>query len=141
MKLNLGSQDCVHDKHVNTLVQRCNKITELDLSNTSISNASLESIIKHLTSLEKLDISYTNINFSALVQLKWIPTLKILRCFGWKKDKKEVKNLKLRLPHVHINKKFIYIACPTKDNHNDQDWFWEIRAKQQDLFPKAELIY
>ena len=141
LKLNLGSQDCIEDKHVNTLVQRCKKITELDLSNTSINNTSLESIIEHLTSLEKLDVSYTNINFSALVQLKWIPTLKILRCFGWKKDKKEVKNLKLRLPHVHINKKFIYIACPTKDNHNDQDWFWEIRAKQQDLFPKAELIY
>ena len=32
LKLQLGFQDCVEDKHVNTLVSRCKKITELDLS-------------------------------------------------------------------------------------------------------------
>ena len=91
LKLNLSYQLCVHDKHVKTLVHRCNKITELNLSFTEITNDSLESIIKHLNSLEKLDIHYTNIDFSMLYQLKSIPTLKILHCqkteddtdYGW----------------------------------------------------------
>ena len=50
LKLELASQPLLHDKHVNTLVSRCNKITELDLSFTSISNDSMESIVRHLQS-------------------------------------------------------------------------------------------
>ena len=81
LKLNLGSHHCVEDKHVNSLVRRCNKLTELDLSGTSITNDSIESIVEHLTSLEKLDVGYTYIDVPTLLQLKSIPTLKILHCF------------------------------------------------------------
>jgi hypothetical protein len=45
LKLNLSYQLGVHDKHVKTLVRRCNKITELNLSYTEITNDSLESIM------------------------------------------------------------------------------------------------
>ena len=140
LKVNLGNQKSVQDKHVNTLVHRCKKITELDLSSTSITNDSLENII-HLKSLEKLDLVYTNIDLSSILQLKSIPTLKILLCFyGQNKENTEkIKNLKQQLPHIRINEDDFHIACSSKgvDNSIDPDWFWEIRAKQQDLFPKV----
>ena len=109
LKLDLGYQKCVEDKHVNTLVRRCKKITELDLKSTSITNDSVKSIIEHLNYLEKLDVSNTNVDFSMLLQLKSIPTLKVLR-FGWykKEDPEEIKNLKLRLPHVRINEEYLH---------------------------------
>ena len=139
LKLDLSSQGCVTDKHVNTLVQRCTKIIELDLSFTEITNDSMDSIIGHLKSLEKLSVVFTNIDFSTLLQLKSIPTLKILRWFG---HPEEIKNLKIQLPHISINEEYLYIAVPTKKVKDpiDLDWFWEIKAKQQTLFPKAHYM-
>ena len=137
LKLSLQSQKCLHDKHVDDLVRRCNKITELDLSFTTITNVSVESIIKHLNSLEKLNISCTNIDFSMLLQLKSIGTLKILRY--WDNDAEKIMNLKQQLPHVRINEEDPIIAHSKKtvNGSTDHNWFWEIRAKQQDLFPRA----
>ena len=141
LKLNLCAQQCVNDKHVNTLVQRCQKITELDLSFTEITNDSLESIIKHLNSLEKLSVYYTNIDFSMLLKLISISTMKILRCLyeNQEEDEEKIKNLKLELPHISINEEHLRIASSkkfwSKNQSYDRDWFWEIRAKQQDLFP------
>ena len=126
LKLNLCSQHFLHDKHVSTLVSRCKKITELDLSCTKITNDSLKSIIKHLNSLEKLDIRYTNIDFTMLNQLKSIPTLKTLHFK--EENTKKIKNLKRQLPHISINEESFYIADPN---------LWEIRAKQQDIFPSS----
>ena len=142
LKLNLGSHHCVEDHHVYSLVRRCKNITELDLSGTSITNDSIESIVEHLTSLEKLDVGYTYIDVFTLLQLKSIPTLKILHFFHWKKIAKDMKNLKLQLPNISINKakEYLQIACPIKKEMNgfiDPDWFWDIRAKQQKLFLKA----
>jgi hypothetical protein len=137
--LNLSSQDYVEDKHVKPLVQKCNKITELALGFTQITNKSMESIVKNLSSLEKLDVCYTKIDYPTLLQLKSIPTLKVLNCFGRqkKKDAEKIKNLKLQLPHVNINEEYLFIATSSKevDDEVDLDWFWEIRSKTQDLFP------
>ena len=74
LKLQLDSQECVQDRHVNTLVRRCNNITDLDLRHTSISNDSVGSIVKHLNSLEKLDVVGTNIDVSTIAQLRSIST-------------------------------------------------------------------
>ena len=133
----------LEDKHVKTLVQKCNKITELALSFTQITNKSMESIVKNLCSLEKLDVYYTKIDYPTLLQLKSIPTLKVLNCFGRqkKKDAEKIKNLKLQLPHIRINEEeeYLDIASSSKEVNGevDQDWFWEVRSKQQDLFPQA----
>ena len=139
LKLDLSSQG-VNDKHVKTLVTRCNKITELNLRFTEITNDSLESIIEHLNVLEKLDVPYTNVDFFMLRQLKGIPTLKVLRCFTLKKDDTEkIKNLKLQLPHVSINEEYLHIARPYCRDCKVPDWrdrLWEISLKQQDLFSK-----
>ena len=137
LKLDLSRQG-VNDKHVKTLVTRCKKITELDLTFTSITNDSLESIIENLNFLEKLNVSGTNIDFSMLRQLKGIPTLKVFWYFTRNEDDTEkIKNLKLQLPHVSINEECLRIA--RSENYlvpNYQDWLWEIRTKQQDLFSK-----
>ena len=144
LKLDLGYQKCVEDKHVNTLVRRCNNITELDLKSTSITNESVKSIIEHLNYLEKLDVSSvsnTNVDFSMLLRLKSIPTLKVLRCGQYKKEEDIVKieNLKLQLPDVSINEEYLNIASPTRSENGsfDLDMFWEIRAEQQKLFRRS----
>jgi Leucine-rich repeat (LRR) protein len=124
---------------VKTLVQKCNKITELELSFTQMTNKSMVSIVRNLSSLEKLDVSYTKIDYPTILQLKSIPTLKVLRCFGCRKKRnaEKIKNLKLQLPHISINEEYLHIATPSKevDDEIDLDWFWEIRSKTQDLFP------
>ena len=140
LKLNLSNQHWgVTDERVNILVQRCNKITELNLSgNQAITNDSVKSIVKHLNFLEKLDVSYTYIDFIALLQLASIPTLKTLHCFEEETEKIEIENLKRQLPHISINQPedSLHIAKPTKKVNGsvDHDWFWEIRANQLDLF-------
>ena len=141
LKLNLACQE-VTDEHVHTLVCECNKITELDLSFTEITNDSVESIVKHLNCLENLNVYYTNIDFTTLLKLKSIQTLKSLRfgrSFGSKEDTETTKNMKLQLPHISINEEYLHIASSTKELSRsiDPDWFWEIRAKQQNLFPKV----
>ena len=136
LKLTLSSQQCLQDEHVDTLVKRCNQITELDLSFTSITNDSVKSIIKYLNCLEKLDVGYTDVDFATLLQLKSIPTLKSLRCFGRDEDSEDFKNLKLQLPHISINEEYLHIASPSKGD-GDLEWIWEIRVTQQDLFPEA----
>jgi len=145
LKLSFGHRNCVRDHHVNTLVHRCNKITELDLSCTPITNVSIESIIEHLNSLEKLNIDYTNIDFSTLLRLKSIKTLKVLRCCGWdsEEDDEKIKNLKLQLPHVSINEEYFTIACSKKKviGSLDLNWFWDIRAMKQDCLPRSQNPY
>jgi hypothetical protein len=135
LKLNLCYQQCLNDKHVNTLVSRGKKITELDLRSTNITNDSLKSVIKHLNYLEKLDISCTNIDFSMLLQLKSTPTLKILRCLfeNQEEDIEKIKNLRLQLPDISINEGHLYIAGPNL-------WETEIRAKRQNLFFQSTLV-
>ena len=103
LKLSLSRQGSVTDEHVNTLVRRCNKITELDLSGTSITKDSIESIVRHLNSLEKLDLNFTDIDLSKILLLKSIPTLKILHCFYGSENTEKVKNLKQQLPHISVN--------------------------------------
>ena len=138
LKLSLCAQDCVEDRHVNTLVRRCKKITELDLSFTAITNDSVESIIENLRSLEKLDLGCTNLDLSTLLQLRSISSLKMLRCFDHEENTENVKNLKLKLPHISVNEEHLHIASSKKEVSGsiDPDWFWEIRGKQQDSFPK-----
>ena len=169
LKVNLRGEDNLHDEHVKKLVKRCNNITHLDLSDTSITNDSVCSIIEKLkASLEKLDVSYTNVDFATLLQLRSMPALKTLICFDpYYGDEdsldeddpdddhtEDIENLKQQFPHIRINEqKKIYIAEPFKINagprmryalfkllkkFSDFGWTWEIKAKLQDLFAKVE---
>ena len=110
LKVDLSDNKKLKDEHVKILVKRCNKITELNLWYcTSITNNSLESISTHLnSSLEKLNVSYTKIDSTALLQLRSVGTLKVLYCLkhlsGKKIEKIKIKNLRKNLPQLSINK-------------------------------------
>ena len=148
LKVNLRGQDNLQDEHVKKLIKRCNNITHLDLSGTSITNDSMHSIIEHLkTSLEELNVSSNNVDFASLFQLKSMPTLKTLICDEPVNDISGIENLKQQLRHISINDIFqevdlYYIASPFKRvkayDNIDKEWIWEIRANRQDLFAKLE---
>jgi hypothetical protein len=139
LKVSLTRQENLQDKHVKKLVKRCNKISHLDFCNTSITNDSVHSIIKHLnTSLEGLDVCQTSVDFATLLELRSMPALKTLICDEYDED---TENLKQQLPHISIinEERFLYIAKPfKKDNDEDCDWIWEFRVKEQNLFAKVE---
>ena len=140
LKLDLKYQYKFNDEHVKKLVKRCNKLTHLDLRYTCITNDSMHSIIKHLNlSLEKLSVSKTKVDFATLIELKSMTSLKTLICCFSSNNAENIKNLKLKLPHIRISQeRYLFLASPFDPVMNrsiDRDWIWEIKAKQQDLFP------
>ena len=118
LKVALGFHKNFQDEHVKKLVKRCNKITHLYLTSPRITNNSVHNIIEQLkASLEKLDVSHSNLDFATLLQLKSMPALKAL-IFGSSKDghAEVIENLKQKLRCISINEDqfFYYIACPFK---------------------------
>ena len=144
LKVDFGARYNLQDEHVKKLVNRCNKITHLDLICTSITNDSVHSIIEQLkASLEELDVSDTHVDFATLLRLKSMPALKTLICLD--DDQGEnIENLKQQLPHIRINEEedkdiiaepfAFYPFKIDNDESSVNDWIWEIRAKEQDLF-------
>ena len=136
MKLDLSHNTNLKDGHVETLIKRCNKITELSFSFTSITNKSVDSIVTHLhSSLEKLDVFYTKIDSTALLQLGSVGTLKVLNCFDKVNGMRgQEEYLRKNLPQVSINEESYSIASSTSDTVLFPDYgFWEIKAKAQKL--------
>ena len=149
LKLGLAHQTNLEDESVKKLVERCHKITDLDLSWTEITNDSVQSIIKHLnTSLEKLDLSGTTADFSALLELKSMPILKKLICFDdYFDDSESIWSLQQQLTHISVtDTEFLHIASPFKNNSCifeesiDEGWIWEVRAKQQNHILKIQCV-
>jgi len=144
LKVDFSNNKSLKDRHVMTLVERCTKITELNLSYTSITNNSVDSIAKH-PSLEKLDVSNTEIDSTAaLLQLGTIRTLKVLN-YCLKDNEIDENNLRKRLPQLSINKEDFfdiatsYTISNRKYNSYFQDGLWEIKAKQQELFTPKKI--
>ena len=112
-------------------MQSFNYSSAIDLMSTSITNNSINDIVKYLKStLEELDVSKTNIDFSKLVELKSLPKLRVLRCFLKKSE--EMESLKLQLPFVNINREYLKIA--DSEDSDDSDMIWDIKAKQLEIF-------
>ena len=83
-KLDLFGMSHLMDKHVKTLVTRCNKITELNLGGwkSGITKQSLNFIIEHLKlTLVNLNLESTHVwlDFSDLSELKNMEKLKLFR--------------------------------------------------------------
>ena len=96
--LNFKMLTSFKDEHVEKLVKRCTKLTVLNLSDTSITKNSINSIIEHLRpTLEKLDVTYTRIEFKKLLELKIMSNLKELTCTYDCNDE-----LKKQMPHLTI---------------------------------------
>ena len=67
-KLSLSAIEALTDEHVKTLVKRCKKITDLELSKCgNITEDSLTSIVEHAKQLVKLNVSDASTGIS-LVQ-------------------------------------------------------------------------
>jgi len=134
-KLSLQDLESVTDERVSTLVIRCNKLTSLDLFKTSVTNAVLTSIITHLAStLEELGVSQNKIDYIHLFfDLRFMPKLKVLVCKHLPAN--EIEDLKLHLPHLHLNPTCLKIAT-SYQFFEPQDGFWEIVVKQLQLFEK-----
>ena len=98
------NKDTMTDRQIETLVSRCNKITELDISCSELTDASITSVIKHLKqSLKKLDISGFSkvlMTFEKVLELKSMPNLEVLN-YGFKSWHTMV--LRKKLPHLKIN--------------------------------------
>ena len=151
-KLDLFDMEYLWDEHVNILVTRCNKITELNLGGlTSITKLSLNIINEHLKStLVKLNFAFTDAIFdlSDIFELKNMEKLELF-CYdlcpnptSWfhknllpqdfstrKAMRRWMEALK---PIIWVefdpgNKK---IACPNQQKYNPNSGFWEVNHIQ-----------
>ena len=99
-KLSLQSESEIKDEHVLVLVNRCNKITELDLSYTSITSTSISHICKYLKSLVKLNLGEAKIESAALLKLRILPNLSVLV-----NNSSDLCKLRSKMPKLRIEPK------------------------------------
>ena len=152
-KLDLCGMSHLSDRHVKTLVTRCDKITELNLGGrTSITKLSILFIIKHLQlTLVKLNFQGMKFIFdsSFLLELSRLKKLKFLCC-----DKEEARKtinrslMKKLMPNLQINSDSgdTKIASPCLPDYfhfekirsftheREERGFWEIKAEREELF-------
>ena len=124
-KMDLGYLWNLKDEHLKVLVARCNKLSVLNLRNTSITNDSLTHIIENLQhTLEKLnvDIPYGIITYVKLTELKSMPKLNSLKFRGNNHEKEDLKNI---MPLVKFDEKI------TADERKllPADGIWDVKVK------------
>ena len=80
LKVDLTFCNNLTDFHIKKLVQKCNKITEISLWGTDVTNQSVISIVKYLkNSLELLDLTFVMINLDDIIEaVGSLPKLKYL---------------------------------------------------------------
>merc|ERR1712008_312807 len=142
VKIGFSGQGNLRYKHISALVNRCSKLTSLDLTLCyMIGNPSLTNIIESLKlSLEELDISGTIIGSAKILELQSMSRLKLLIC----SDFEDIFALQGLLPNLTIELcGRINIASsmlPKSSVQQDfqlEEGFWEINAKQLQLFKSA----
>ena len=140
-KLSIGSLRNLKDEHVKTLVARCNKLSVLNLKNTTITNDSLTYIIRSLQhTLEKLNINLCEgITYAKVTELRSMPKLRVLN-FGRRWDiggrvelsDGEKENLKKLMPLV----RFGAPICADERKLLPADGIWDVEGKQFEYFKK-----
>ena len=106
-RLNLGGIN-IKDYQLKILVTRCNKLTELNLKHTKVSNESLNHILAYLQStLEKLylrchyfDVHKVKLFRSQLFKLKSMKNLKLLELRDY--NESDINIVKKKLPNIEI---------------------------------------
>ena len=137
-KLSLYWMSLLRDKHIKTLVTRCNKMTELNLGGkTSITRLSLDFVIEHLQStLVKLTLHFNKFNSNDVLKLKNMEKLKLL-CYNEQDDPVNMQMLKEMLPNLQIDfqAENIIIASPNWEMGSEMEYhhgFWEINAEAEE---------
>ena len=121
----------VKDEQIKALVERCNGITSLDLEagrTSAITDDSITSIIKNLHhSLEELDVSFCeNISYTKLLELKFMPKLKVLNCRRrWNREVE--RNLREQMPHLIANHPS---SLEIAENNSYLTGLWDIKVKR-----------
>ena len=143
-KLDLLNMNTLQDKHIQTLLTRCNKISDLQLGGwTSLTKQSLNLIIEHLQStLVALHFDYSNVEFDARRDLIKLKSMEKLRAFCYHfKDWKHPDTiwLKKQLPNVIISLtiKDPFIARPCYPEFDHYKTLWDIKVEQEELFERA----
>ena len=138
-KLGFGQLESVRNEHVETLLRRCVQIKELSLCCTSISNESVNSIIKHLqNTLIKLDLYNTDIDYTKILELKSMSVMKLLNwCPLNRPGCSEIVFLRIEFPNLCVNEHqmCVKIASPCQ-KFEASHGLWEIETKQIRLFRK-----
>ena len=131
-KIDLGCLRNFTDEHLKALVTRCNKLSVLNLLNTSITNDSLTHIIENLQqTLEKLDVYLCDdVTYAKLTMLKSMPKLKDLNYMG---SAGEIQDLKNVMPFVRIGE----IITADERELSPADGIWDVEASSK----RASKIY
>ena len=134
-KLNFNSLFHLRDEHVKVLVNRCNKLSVLNLGVSCISNNSIDIIITKLkNSLEELCVYLCYVDCAKLLELRLMPKFRTLIYENMSYENLEdLDNLKKQLPHQL--KKYKQNLCSSYDK------IWNIKAKQIDLFQDSGRTY
>ena len=140
-KLNLSFKKHVDDEIIKILVERCKKITALNLRRTSITEFSLDYIALNCIELEELDVSQNGI-FEYLFKVSKVPKLITLviedECHGVNKE--DVEILRKKIPQIkNILQPFGNVAYSLKIGCASQTYvpgegFWDIQQAQFSLF-------
>jgi len=106
-KIDFGNVTNIDDDDVRILVQRCQKISTLNLDYTNITNGALDSLINEGRNIEELSVSFCNTVAiqDKILELGFMPKLRVLNC-----SYEEVGTLREIVPHLLINKTEIRIA-------------------------------
>ena len=114
VRLNLRGLWEFSDENIKTLVRRCNKIEELHLRNTSITEVGVKEIIENLCNLSKIALS-DGIDAKECKGLGTMPNLKFLWSF----------------PFIAYDEEFYYAENPEE--------FLENQEKLEKLFPHLDI--
>ena len=135
-KLSIGYLQNLKDDHVITLVNRCNKLSVLNLEHTRISYDSLTYIIKNLHhTLEKLYVRYcygiTVLLRQTITKLKSMPKLRVLNygrigIFSTHEQENLKKSLVGFGESICVDERELLLA----------DGIWDVEAKQIEYFKK-----
>ena len=132
-KIDLGCHLNFEDEELKALVTRCNKLSVLNLLNTSITNDSLTHIVENLQqTLEELDVYLCDdVTYAKLTTLKSMPKLKNLNFSGSNQEEKDLKKL---MPFVRCGE----IITADERKQSPADGIWDVEAKQHEFFKKLE---
>ena len=124
----------INNEDIQKLTKRCNRLTEIDLSNcTCISNVTVTRIIENLSNtLVKLSLPYQIDDFYTLIELKTMPKLKYLWLERFRVPSAKKDSLKSRLANITINEDGHRIACPD-ELFGPRCGIWDIHCEQTDI--------
>ena len=133
-KLSLFNQDFITDSHVETLLIRCNKITELTISSVAITCNVATYVSKYLSNtLVKLGLHANAMMIFVKLNELSMPKLEYICLPNCGQDLYE--DLKLAFPFLKLADKSSHIALSYKDEEDEPKFrFWDVYAKQIDLF-------